>query len=503
MDWFGLIWLALNIISRAGGGGSSSSRSSSGGGGSSSSRSSSGGYSDSGGSGWTGFVNFIVAAVAASVAFVAMIALFAFQGWFLRKLAKITSKLTARIVSIFLSVAFMMIGVLIVSGDVLPFKVSIAGNDISLFLFAPVFMSGLFLFLSSLSRDFLVDPINKIVRRSREVSLKQSAAKDNVWNKTKIIKRAKRVFHQYQNDWMNKNLESIKTYTTSRYFSHASLMLKAIQQMGRHSDLSNIKIHSAVVTDFHDHKDDGKDRVTVMFRAQMYALFIETDSGNVLQEDDSKFIEWWNFVRQGGEWMLDGIDQATEDQSQLLIDLKNFAQANNMHFSPDWGHQLIPTHGQLFKNGFAGTDINNHVIGRWGDLIVQLYTYSPNINQTAPTYYVIGQINLPKSYGGIMVLRRGHGLFNRLHIPQGYAKYELEWGDFNKRYDVLATDMDKVTSFELLNPAFMAWLYDCNLKVNIEVADNVVYLYAKVKVGENRYSDMLEILSKSHAELKM
>ena len=49
----------------------------------------------------------------------------------------------------------------------------------------------------------------------------------------------------------------------------------------------------------------------------------------------------------------------------------------------------------------------------------------------------------------------------------------------------------------------MAWLYDQDIKINIEVVDNVVYLYAKLSQEEQRYAEMLEILKRSHKELKM
>lgn len=40
-------------------------------------------------------------------------------------------------------------------------------------------------------------------------------------------------------------------------------------------------------------------------------------------------------------------------------------------------------------------------------------------------------------------------------------------------------------------------------KVNIEVVDNVVYLYSRIAKGEMRYVEMMDILQKSHKELKM
>ena len=203
--------------------------------------------------------------------------------------------------------------------------------------------------------------------------------------------------------------------------------------------------------------------------------------------------------------MLEGIDQATEDSAQLVASMQQFAAQYNMYFSPDWGRLLLPTRGELFKRGFEGADINNHVIGFWtGNLLVQLYTYVAEASSSdSAATYIIGQVNLPKSYGGILVERRDSRFLKRFRAPSGYKKVELEWGDFNKRYQVYATDENQVTSFELLNPSFMAWLYDQNIKVNIEVVDNIVYLYAKISTGEMRYVEMMDILQKSHKELKM
>lgn len=49
----------------------------------------------------------------------------------------------------------------------------------------------------------------------------------------------------------------------------------------------------------------------------------------------------------------------------------------------------------------------------------------------------------------------------------------------------------------------MAKLYDQNLKVNIEVSDNVVYLYSLLSHTEAYYEGMLQILRHAHRELKL
>ena len=343
--------------------------------------------------------------------------------------------------------------------------------------------------------------------KSSKKALEFSASVDPAWQEERLRERIREVFDRYQDDWTRFDLESIKTYTTARYFGHIRLMLAAMQQMGRQNIVDSPLLKSADIIDPVDVRDNEKDRFTVYAQARANDMLIErTDHGEEqLYYDGSSFEEFWRFDREGDQWMLDGIDQATADGYSGNPSLRSFALANGMYYSLDWGWLLLPQRGQLFSRAsFKGSDINNHVIGQWQDLIVQLYTYNPDKNTRQADVYLIGQITLPKTYGGILIRRRDSENFGGwlTMAPKGYMKIETEWPDFNQRYHLYATDMDKVTTFELLNPAVMAWLYDQDIKVNIEVVDNVVYLYSKLIGAETRYASMLSILQRSFEELK-
>lgn len=80
----------------------------------------------------------------------------------------------------------------------------------------------------------------------------------------------------------------------------------------------------------------------------------------------------------------------------------------------------------------------------------------------------------------------------------------MEWNDFNDRYEVYAASRDALPAFELLNPKFMEFLYNKNPSYNLEVVDNVIYIYANIKnVTEKDYADLLEVLRAAYDELKM
>ena len=165
-------------------------------------------------------------------------------------------------------------------------------------------------------------------------------------------------------------------------------------------------------------------------------------------------------------------------------------------------------------------DINNHVIGKWGlksanasaeqtsatpvdsGILIQLYTYAPTPNQSTSSYYIVGQINVPKDYLGVIVKSRKFK--SGVRPDKSYENYEMEWGEFNGRYEVYAASRDALPAFELLNPKFMEFLYNKNPSYSLEVVDNVIYIYASIKnITEKDYEDMLEVLQKAYDELKM
>lgn len=185
--------------------------------------------------------------------------------------------------------------------------------------------------------------------------------------------------------------------------------------------------------------------------------------------------------------------------------IKTFALINDMYYSPDWGWLLLPRRGQLFGGGkFGVSDINNHVIGIYKNLLIELYTYLPNPNSrsTSVSEYVIAQVALPKRYDSLIVEAKESFFANLFpHTPKGYNKLSLEWADFNKRYNVYATNVEQVTVFELLHPVYMEKLFALPFKVSIEVVDNVVYLYTKDKKAD--YAMMYSILKDAFEEMKL
>ena len=340
---------------------------------------------------------------------------------------------------------------------------------------------------------------NKAVK----TALQLAADQDGVWNETRLTAHATEVFGRFQTDWSNNNAEAMKTYLTSRYQNHNALMIDALRLADRRNMVTHHKVTDMAVVDMHDAADNARDSVTIAITARAEDRLIDERSGTVLFVDKSPFTEYWRFVRSGDTWLLDDIDQATASALVASEQLERFAGQNGYYYSLDWGWLLLPERGQLFGEGKFGTsDINNHVIGVCNQqLLVQLYTYIPNPQSGWSKNYLIAQASLPKSYGDIVV-RRKQGL--HLFGIRGLQEVSTEWPDFNKKYQVFATSPEQATSLELLNPRYMEQLEAAPFEINIEVVENVVYLYAPEKALQaEHYPVMLSLLQAAFKEMRM
>jgi hypothetical protein len=346
--------------------------------------------------------------------------------------------------------------------------------------------------------------------KKTKADLLSAEQKDSSWNEESLKKYAEDVFLNYQTSWSNNDLQPVKSNLTPEYFTHASLMTEALILAKRKNLVASPKILSLEIVRVNDVEGKEGDSYSVAVNAQAKDELIDSSNDEVLFRDSSSFIEYWNFERRNEVWLLSGVYQATQSAAQANQSLKSFATSNGLFYSADWGWLLLPTRGQLFgKANFGASDINNHVIGNYsglsGQILIQIYNYIPvkTDKEGSNKNYLVTQAYLPKSYGNILVRqKRKTKLFNK---PKNLTQVQMEWDEFNELYEVWATDPELATSFELLNPKFMEVLQQLPFEVNIEVVDNVLYLYSSDKklISADNYFTMLKVLYEAFKQMKM
>jgi Tim44-like domain len=336
-------------------------------------------------------------------------------------------------------------------------------------------------------------------------NLATAASLDPAWDPKLLEDRVSKVFYQYQSDWMNMDTASISNYTTKQFAYHNWLMLSALNQLKRQNRLTDVKLKQIDFVDINDASSNSTDNFTVLITAGINDSLFDIKSQKTIYTDNSDFQEYWTFIRDDKDgWILSAITQLTAKRTINTAKVATFAKENSLYFSLDWGWLLLPKLGNIFsKADFKKSDINNHCIGLLDNkYLIQLYTYIPaknnanNLNEI-----IVAQLAVPtKSYGRIVIEHKGRFSFFR-RSPRGLHRLQTESSELNKRFHIFAETIEQVTTFELLNPKYMQNLIDTPGKFNIEVYDNIIFIYSRDKKAN--YSTLFEFLKAAYKELKM
>lgn len=321
------------------------------------------------------------------------------------------------------------------------------------------------------------------------------ATKDATEEEKKLVVEAKKTFLGFQQAWADFDLKKMKSLVGAEYYKKMTLELNVLKNYERQNLMENVVISGAYIKK----QDDYKDGLDIFFIASANDRLVDLRENKDIYTDTTTFSEIWHFIKQGKKYVLGGIDQTTADVSKFNEGIAEFASANKFYYDPDFGWLMMPTRGAIFgPAGFGHADINNHVIGYYRDKIVEFYNYEPQAG-TGMQPITVAQAILPKRYDDILVTEKSW--YNFKPKQKGLEKVETESNDFNKKFAIWAAKPDRATSFELLATNFMEKIYSLDFEVNIEVVDNVLYLYSP---GKNlNYQEMLDVLSWAFDEMKM
>lgn len=316
----------------------------------------------------------------------------------------------------------------------------------------------------------------------------------------KLSEQASEIFLSFQSAWSAFDIKAMKKITSPDYYKKMVLELNVLQNYGRQNIMDNVTIHSAYILKSSDYSSE----FNIYFVASANDKLVDTKENKTIFTDNSTFSEIWTFVAKGSDYVLNQITQTTAAATKFNPGIAEFANTNDFNYDPDFGWLMMPSRGAIFgPAGFGNADINNHVIGYFkdkkrGEKIVEFYSYEPKAGVGLEPI-TIAQAILPKNYDDILVTEKSWYDFKPK--AKGLTKIETESVEFNKKFAVWAANADKATSFELLATNFMERIYALEFEINIEVVDNVLYLYSPSK--NIQYNDMLEVLSWAFEEMKM
>ncbi|PID32716.1 hypothetical protein CR956_01000 [Candidatus Saccharibacteria bacterium] len=328
------------------------------------------------------------------------------------------------------------------------------------------------------------------------------------WDESQLHQIASQTFMRYQADWSKRDPSNLALYATPDCATHVGLLMRAMADVGQSNIIKRPKIVRIDISEIHDDSNDSRDKFSAVIEAKAKRILIDDISRKKLYTNRDTLIEDWIFKREGSTWLLDDIHQNAVELSSDEVDLRRFARAHGMFYRLDTNRLLISPRFDFFDRGvstFRQGMINHQVIGLVKNQLVQLYTYhidngsNPAIHKMQD--YLVGQINLSKSYGNIIIERKIFVTLKRASPTRNYKRHKLNWPGFNGRYRLYATDQSSLDNFKLLNPQFMEFLYDNFKDVSIEVVGNIVLFYSIKSTNRRDYEKLLPLLSKAIEEL--
>ncbi|MBI2798061.1 DUF3137 domain-containing protein [Candidatus Saccharibacteria bacterium] len=311
----------------------------------------------------------------------------------------------------------------------------------------------------------------------------------------KLAEQVSSTFFGFQKAWSEFDAKTMQKLCSREYAKRMVLELTVLQNYGRKDQMSSVKLNQVLLKKQQDYSQGFE----VITDGQAKDQLIDQKANKVLFTDSSPWREYWAFVKEDGSYKLDLIRQDTAEASKFDAGIAEFATQQGFYYDPDFGWLMMPNRGAIFgPAGFGNADINNHVVGYYKNNVVEFYSYEPKAGAGMQPI-TVAQAILPKNYDDILVtMKSWYGFKPKL---KGLNKVETESVEFNKKFAVWAANQDQATSFELLATNFMEKIYALEFEINIEVVDNVLYLYSPSK--NIAYQDMLDVLIWAFAEMKL
>jgi hypothetical protein len=276
------------------------------------------------------------------------------------------------------------------------------------------------------------DKIRSTYFRDAKVAIAKMAAVDDFFVRRNLLHRFNDLFVGYQKDWEAFDLNSMNKYMSDEFYQVNLLLLEALRLRKRKNV---VDVDYRRLIRFVSYSPET-DVFNVIYKGAVGDKLVDMRSSAVIYDNRyMEFEEKWAVRKVGSKLLIVDISQSTAQSTARTNKIRMFANNHEWIFRLDMGYLLLPEKGQLFRHGtFFKSNVDNYVIGRHKDLLIEMYTYEVNKYRepnTKNTYTVL-QCALPKDYGSIVVKPNTHGKIDA-ESEASYIKIKSESIEFDHR----------------------------------------------------------------------
>lgn len=155
--------------------------------------------------------------------------------------------------------------------------------------------------------------LTKRARKSKKL-MKQVMKSDNAWKYKNISATVSECYYAVQTAWSNLDMSSAGKYISDELYESFQTKLNWMAYRNQKNVLERIELVNALPVAVYDDNDNTRDFIWFYIKGKMVDYTIDTTTqlkvdGNTTP---TTFIEYWQFVRRGNDWVLNKILQKYE-----------------------------------------------------------------------------------------------------------------------------------------------------------------------------------------------
>lgn len=157
----------------------------------------------------------------------------------------------------------------------------------------------------------------RLSRRARKAKqlMKQMTQSDSAWKFKEVSADVADAYMAIQEAWANMDMTPAKRYMSDELFDEFQTQLNWTKYKNKKHVMKNIRLLKSLPVAVHDDRDNSRDYVWFYIKGKMVDYTIDTNTQLVIEgkTTPSSFVEYWQFIRKDGRWVLNKILQKDEE----------------------------------------------------------------------------------------------------------------------------------------------------------------------------------------------
>lgn len=167
----------------------------------------------------------------------------------------------------------------------------------------------------------------RIRRKQAKKVIEESSLTDPSWDIGYLSALTERIFFDFQDAWMKKDLSLIQSRVTYNFYCTQQPKVNELIKKQQTNKLELIFIHSIDIVSSKDYKNDNLDSFSAIIKGKMIDYIISDKTFEVVAgnpEKQESFTDYYLFTRNDNTWLLNKV--VNDPELSYMFDAKSYKE---------------------------------------------------------------------------------------------------------------------------------------------------------------------------------